>query len=420
MIDRGYTAQIQKWLHKNKILILQWARQVWKTTLMKDISENIKTKNPNAEIAFLQADKIDNIDIFSTPWNLITYLKYYHNFPENYVYLFLDEFQYINNAWLFLKNIYDEYKDKLQILVSGSSSLEVSKNTEFLTGRAINFYIDRVGFFEYFTYKENIKNINVFDPNDYELIQFNNLFKNKLNNIFFEYITFWGYPEVLTYNDIETKKAILWQIFEAYIQKDIIEFLNIENITAFNNLIKLLSSNVWELVNINEISSTLNISVQTVNKYIDMLQGTFVFSKLPPFFRNVRKEISKMPKVFCEDLWLRNYSLKEFDAINKKINIGQEVENFVYNELRKKFEKEQIYFYRTISKSEIDFVVSKQYDLHTLIEVKYRNKPSAPVIMWNFSQRYNTDKKVIITKDYFEVQKDIQFIPAYLLPFVEI
>jgi uncharacterized protein len=81
-----------------------------------------------------------------------------------------------------------------------------------------------------------------------------------------------------------------------------------------------------------------------------------------------------MPKIFVEDLSIKNYSLREFDLMENKINIGAEVENFIYNELRKIYNKDQIYFYRTIAKSEIDFVIEQSYNSHLIMEVKYKNK----------------------------------------------
>ena len=421
MIQRKYIEEIKFWLQKEKIIILKWARQVGKTTLMKKIEQYIQQENLWKTL-FLFADKIDNQNIFSTPDNFLNYLKYNYNFPNEYIFVFIDEFQFINNTGTFLKNIFDEYKDRLQIIVSGSSSLEISKNSEFLTGRAIDFYIDRISFREFFIYRHNLTHIPVFEMSQHdELKSFYALFKQKLEHDFISYLTYGWYPEIVVNKENKSKELILSQIIETYIQKDIIHFLKIENIGAFNNLIKLLASNIWNLVNINEISSTLNISVQTVNKYLDILEWTFVFSRISPFFKNIRKELSKMPKIYIEDIWIKNYSLRQFDSITKKIDLWSEVENFVYNELTKQFEKKQIYFYRTVSKAEIDFVIEKSFEKYILIEVKYRNKKiPVPVIMRNFEESYGKHQKIIITKEYLSQEDDLYYIPAVLLPFMKI
>lgn len=115
MIKREILNQIREWLGKDKIIILKWARQVGKTTLMKQLEE-ITTKDTSSSSVFLQADKISNMDIFKTPETLITYLKVKYDFPNKFIYLYIDEFQFIEQAGLFLKNIFDEYRWNLQII----------------------------------------------------------------------------------------------------------------------------------------------------------------------------------------------------------------------------------------------------------------------------------------------------------------
>lgn len=421
MIARTYISEITPYIGKEKIIILKWARQVGKTTLMKELQRDISNKDQRAKTVFLYADKIDTQHIFASPENFIHYLKYTHNFPNDFLYIFIDEFQFIQDAGIFLKNIFDEYKQNLQIIASGSSSLEITKNTEYLTGRSINFYIDRISFWEYFSYTHDISLPHLTLENFHEIQEFYTVFGQKLERDLISYMSYWGYPEVVTRDDIKVKETILSQIVQTYIEKDIIHLLHIENITAFNNLIKILASNIGNLLNIHELSNTLNISMPTLSKYMDILEWTFVFSKVPPYFQNVRKELSKMPKIYVEDLGIKNYSLWELWAISKKIDLWAEIENFIYNELSKKFEKRNIYFYRTVSKAEIDFVVEVSYKNYILFECKYRNKKTRiPVVMKNFENSYGKSPKIIITKDYLDKDEDIFYIPASLFSFVHL
>ena len=419
MIERKkYIEMITPWIGKEKIIVLKWARQVGKTTLMQYFEKYLQQQNE--QTAFIFADDLQNT-FLDTPAHLIEYLKLKYGLwtSKKKLYVFIDEFQYIKNAGLFLKNIFDAYKDSLQLIVSGSSSLEITKNTEFLTWRTITFYIDRLSFREVFSYTKGIDK--TFQLPDIEEIKtFYTIFKHDLELSFMNYLVYGGYPEWVITSQKDIKEKVLWEILKVYIEKDVSYFLKIENIKAFNDLIKLLASNIGELVNIHELSSILDISMQTVKKYLDILEGTFIFSRVKPFFSNIRKELSKMPKIFVEDLAIRSYVLWDFSPLHDRINIGQEVENFIYNELRKQKEKEKIYFYRTLAKSEIDFVLERKYQLYDLVEVKYRKKVPIPVSMKNFEKKYKVQHKIIITKDICEYKDGVYFLPACVFGFVEV
>ncbi|MBU2579190.1 ATP-binding protein [Patescibacteria group bacterium] len=330
-----------------------------------------------------------------------------------------DEFQAIDNAGILLKNIFDNYKDKIQLIVSSSSSLEINKNSEYLTGRAIHFDIGRINFKEYFDFYENISTkrygLNAFK--DLEI--FYTTFKPKLEMNLNEYLSHGGYPEVLTTQGVENKEIILKSIIKTYIDKDIINHLKIENIVGFNNLIKILSGQIGQLVNSNELSNTSNISINTLKKYLEILVGTYIIDLVTPYFKNIRSEISKMPKVYILDIGIRNYLLRSYQT--NLDGQGEIIENFVYNTLLNQYAKEYIHFYRTAGGAEIDFVIEDKNNKLMLCEVKYKNKVNVPVAMKNFEERYAgiVAKKIIITKKILKKERDVYFIPVILLPFVD-
>jgi len=418
MIEREVIKKIIPWIGKKKILILKGSRQVGKTTLLAVIKNEILKKDKSARVAYLLADDIDNKPIFSSPAALEAYLKQLYDFPDQPIYLCLDEFQAIKDAGLFLKNLSDKYQGKLRIIASGSSSLEITKNSEFLTGRAISFDITRVSFKEFFNYskKTEVKTLAARKLN--EAADFYQAFAGELNILFSEYMVFGGYPEVITTKKKEEKKIVLDSIVKTYIEKDVINFLKIENITAFNNLLKILADQIGNLVNAHELSNTLNISINTLNKYLEILQGTYLFNLARPFSTNRRSEISKMPKIFILDLGLRNYLLRNFEA-NDMVK-GSLAENFVYLALLEKFAKEQINYYRTITGSEIDFIVDLGLE-KIIFEVKYASKAKEPLAFRNYSEKYNKHKikKIIITRDLLKKERGVLYLPAVMLPFVK-
>jgi predicted AAA+ superfamily ATPase len=417
MINREILQKIELWLGKEKILIIKGARQVGKTYLLKEIKKKLEAQGK--KVAYLFADDIDNEPILKSLASLELYLKQYHNFPNEFVYLMIDEFQVLNQAGLLLKNIFDKYKDKVQLIVSGSSALEINKNSEYLTGRAIHFNVDRINFKEYFDFSNGI------DTKRYELADFNELqiffetFKSKLELGLGEYLSYGGYPEVLTTQGVAEKEEVLKSIIKTYIDKDIINQLNVENVTGFNNLIKILAGQIGQLVNNQELSNTANISINTLKKYLEILVGTYVIDLMTPYFKNIRSEISKMPKVYVLDVGIRNYLLRSFNiGADERGNV---MENFVYNTLLAQYAKEHLHFYRTNGGAEIDFVIEDKDDKLILCEVKYRSKVSVPAIMKNFEERYdNVGKKIIVTKDVLKKDGEIYFIPAMLLPFIKL
>ncbi|MEA1936582.1 MAG: ATP-binding protein [Patescibacteria group bacterium] len=421
MIKREIIEEIHPWIGKEKILILNGARQVGKTTLLKQIKADLTKKNQGFSVVYLLADDIENKSIFNSPASLELYLKQFHKFPSQYLYLMIDEFQVINQAGLFLKNLFDKYKSKMQIIVSGSSSLEISKSSEFLTGRAIHFNIARINFKEYFDFVYQAETKKMTLNNFKELELFYQTFQSKLKTAFQEYLIFGGYPEVITTKNMDDKRIILKSIIKTYLEKDVVNFLKVENISGFNNLTKVLSSQIGNLVNASELSNTTNLAANTLNKYLDILIGTYIFNLATPYYQNVRSEISKMPKVYVLDLGIRNYLLRSFDSDNF-ITKGSVIKNFVYLALLSQFQKDYLHFYRTVSGAEIDFVIEKENRKNILCEVKYRSKATVPLAMKNFQKRYPdlVDQKIIITKDLLKIENDVYYLPAVLLSFVKL
>ncbi|MDQ5976286.1 MAG: hypothetical protein QG664_199 [Patescibacteria group bacterium] len=421
MIKREILEKILHWVGKEKILILKGARQVGKTTLLKQIIATLKEQNVEASTVYLRADDPKDSVYLQSTAVFEEYLKRNHGFPLRFSYVFIDEFQTIPQAGLFLKNIFDAHKEKLQLIVSGSSSLEITKNTEFLTGRSINFDISRISFREYFNY-ESGTDIRPIPLSDFDtLALFRKTYSDSITLHFKEYLAFGGYPEVITTTEHKDKEAILESIIKTYIEKDIAGFLRIENITGFNKLAKILSDQIGNLVNLSEISTTTTLSRNTTEKYLDVLVGTYVFDLVTPFYRNIRSELTKMPKVYALDTGIRNYFTRSFDADH--CMDGHIIENFVYLELLHQFKKDYIHFYRTIGGAEIDFAIESAGNSMILGEVKYRPKASVPVAIKNFVTRYPgmVSNKIVFTKDTLERPFDgTIFLPVDILPFVDI
>lgn len=417
MIQRDILPQIEHWVGKNKILILKGSRQVGKTTLLNILKASLETRGEKT--FYLSVDQELGNPILEKSRNLIRFLK--DQYGNQKIHLFLDEFQYLDKPGLFLKTLFDQGGDRIQIIVSGSSSLEITQNSEFLTGRKIEFLITPIQYHEFISYKNNLKLPQHISLSNYKnLKDFYETYEKYLQEGLSEYVTFGGYPEVVTTSAHEDKKVLLKELVRTYIEKDIIAFLRIENVSGFTMLLKLLADQVGQLMNKSELANTTGMSMDTVTKYLDILEGTYVFDFMKPYFKNRRKELSKMPKPYIHDFGMQKVILNQLTLAENYFS-GQDRENFVYNALKTNLPKEALRFYRTLTKAEIDFIVEGEQG-HYMMEVKSIKKPiPIPKIMHSFESAYpqKTLQKIIITDSHLDKTKETLFLPIALVPFVQ-
>jgi predicted AAA+ superfamily ATPase len=145
------------------------------------------------------------------------------------------------------------------------------------------------------------------------------IYKKRIEELFMEYITYGGYPEVVLQPDKTKKIRKLDQLSTDYIKKDIYD-ANIAEIDKFFSLLKILASQVGELVNASELSNTLELDAKTVEKYLYIMRKSFTIALHKPFRSNIRAELIKMPKVFFFDLGLRNSLLDNFNPIFDRLD----------------------------------------------------------------------------------------------------
>jgi len=427
MIHRDLEDKIFPWLHQNKIIILKGARQVGKTTLLRSIQKKLETEG---QIVHYIAADLDFADpAFGDPRLFILRLDDFFGGKTGFV--LIDEFQTIPNAGLFLKTIYDQRHEKYRFLVTGSSSLELTKNSEYLTGRKIEFILRPFSFREYLRAKASDIPDRTIDPRDTSSLQpFVELYGSRLRALFAEYLKFGGYPEPVL-APLELRVPLLKELLSTYIRKDVAGFLRVENITAFNNLVRLLSGQIGSQVNRSELANTLRINQETVNRYLDILEGTFVFHLLRPWFTNPRKEVSKMPKVYFTDPgFLLATGIATPEVIPYDLLDGHVVENALWITLTNQFGVDTLRYWRSSSGAEIDFIVEGNGVLLP-IEVKFSKvKPVDPVAIRNFRNLYpKTQLSVLISKDQLEVPVRGQgpsrtsptplVLPAYLVDIVQ-
>lgn len=425
--NRDVFAKIVQFLSLPDMIVLIGMRQVGKTSLLYLLIDYLlKVKKiPESNVFYFSLDdpiifngfnkNIKELEIYLD--SQITDQKYKK-------YILIDEIQYLDNPTNFLKYYYDNFSD-YKFIVTGSSSFEIRRKfKDSLAGRKKIINIAPLSFKEFLAFKNNKKTFNFLDFNKVSKIKKNKISvitAEKLKINLEEYLLFGGHPKITELRSRELKIEELKDIYNSYIKKDIKDIGRIENANAYNNLIQVLSSQIGNLTNVKELSNTLNINQITLNKYIFLLENTFIVYLLKPFFQNKRKEISKMPKLYFEDLGIRNMIVNDFRKLDLRNDLGAIAENFVFNEFNKNLTvTDELYFWRTIGKQEVDFVLKKENKIIP-IEVKYQNfkKPQITIGMKNFIELYQSKQAIVITKDYQSFVKsgkcEVYFIPIYLI-----
>jgi predicted AAA+ superfamily ATPase len=383
MIRRKKHTIISNHISKREFTILIGARQIGKSTLLKQLFEELK-QNGEA-VFFLNLDRKDILEeLNQNPENL---LKICPLQSDKKIIVFIDEIQYLDDATNFLKLLFDEYSTQLKIVATGSSAFYIDRQfNDSLVGRKKIFQMGTLDFEEFLLFKNRADLVN-------EISQFKSKKKSKSiqENLLWaymdEFINYGGYPAVVLEENVEDKIELLREIRDSYIKRDVLES-GITDETKFYRMLMLLASQTGNLLNVNEISNTLRISNATVENYLYVLQKCFHITLLKPFYANLRKELTKMPKVYINDLGLRNVLINYFSPLEQRADKGAVLENFSFRLLSERFEEDQIKYWRTADGNEVDFVIETSYLKGFAVEIKFSEQEAKMSKYNKFIQNY--------------------------------
>lgn len=357
-------------LKKGKVFVLYGPRRVGKTELIRKIVSGFDGKifsgtGDNQEVReLLSSQKLNQLQTAFGSYQLI----------------FIDEAQRIPAVGFALKLLIDHFPEMI-IVVTGSSSFDLSnKIGEPLTGR------------------NTLRNL--FPISILELY-------NQLGGMFVlqkleDLLIFGTYPEVLTANSANDKKEYLISIRDAYLFKDILELESIKNPAKLTDLLKLLAFQIGQEVSLNELSNNLGIAKQSVERYLDLLEKTFIIKKVSGFSRNLRKEIVKTARYYFWDNGIRNALINNFNPLGQRNDMGMLWENFLYMERLKTKSYKRIfasdYFWRTYDRQEIDLIEERDGKLFAY-EFKWQPKNVKAPKAW--SDAYPDSEFQVISKENF-------------------
>jgi predicted AAA+ superfamily ATPase len=346
IIQRKLEEVIKNYLFKNKAILLFGARQTGKTTLIKEL-----LKSYSQDSLFLNGDDYDIRELLAKP--NATQLK---PIVGKAKILVIDEAQQIQDIGMVLKIIYDNFKD-VQLIATGSSSFEIANSVnEPLTGRKLVFNLYPFSFEEM--------------SNHHGYLEEKRLLNHRL--------IYGNYPDIVCHPDMENK--FIKELASSYLYKDILRLGGISKPVLLENILKALALQLGSEVKYNELAQTLGSDKNTIEKYIDLLEKSFIIFKLPGYNKNVRNEIKKGKKFYFYDNGIRNAIINDFNPSPARQDMGALWENFVISERKKYLNNRDLdrkmYFWRTTQQQEID-LIEENGDMLNAWEIKYNPKKKA-------------------------------------------
>lgn len=356
MIERRLKQLILPRLFRGKAIVLTGSRQVGKTTLLQMLM-----KETDRKVLYWNCDEPDIRQKLSNSTS--TQLKSETASAEL---ILIDEAQRVPNIGVTLKLLVDNLPDK-QVIVTGSSALELSNSlNEPLTGRK----------YEY----------NMFPFSAEELIEYQNGTEER--RLLERRMLFGSYPEVV--NQPGEERETLTNLMNSYLYKDVFAFQDVRKPEIVEQLLQALALQIGSEVSFNELSRLLGLNSQTVQRYVDLLEKSFVVFHLRSFSRNLRNELKKSRKIYFYDNGIRNAVLGDFKPLQLRQDTSSLWENYLVSE-RMKHNSYSLfygksYFWRTQQQQEVDYLEDIDGVLHTF-EFKWSvNKQ--PKLTETFAKNY--------------------------------
>jgi len=375
IIKRKMLPEIMEYMDEKASIVLLGARQVGKTSIMKLLMQELEDKGIEKErLVYMDLEDFTLLKVCNQGVDsILQYIDFKYG-GEQKVYLFIDEIQYLDNPAPVIKLLCDHHSERIKLIVSGSSTFDIKKKfKDSLVGRIFIFTIYPLDFEEFLLFKDWEGNIRSKYPEE---------LNEKIKPLFLEYLKYGAYPEVTKINSAAKKINYLKHIIDLYLKKDIRDIGEIRNIDKFNNLLRYLADLSGEMLVVENAANDLGMSKETVNDYIFLLENTYVVYRVPPFYRNIKTELKKVPKIFLYDTGIMSILRFGDQDINPD---GKTVETGVGSLLVKTFGKDRLRYWRTTNKQEIDFIVVRDSLLGFEVKSKY---PGKPLVFNYFENQY--------------------------------
>ncbi|NIJ55649.1 ATP-binding protein [Dyadobacter arcticus] len=343
-IQRALHSSILERLKPNKVNVIMGTRRVGKTFLIQKIIRETSDK-----VFMMEGEDVNVQNLLSE----VSIANYKRIFSDTEL-LVIDEAQAIPDVGKKLKLIVDHVPG-LKIIATGSSAFDLAQQSgEPLTGRS------------YFH--------NLYPIAQAELLPIENALQTRQN--LEERIIYGGYPELFQMTTLREKELYLKDLVNSYLLKDILAYEGVRNTDKIKDLLRLIAYQLGKEVSMQELGNTLNISKNTVEKYLDLLSKVFILKKIGGYSKNLRKEVTKSTRWYFYDNGIRNAIINEFKPISLRTDIGEIWENYLISEriklLSYNYRYVDHYFWRTYDQQEIDLLELENGQL-SAFEFKWKN-----------------------------------------------
>lgn len=369
MIERKIKDVIMSQMFRRKAVVVIGPRQVGKTTLL-----NMLEAEADKRVLFWNCDEPDIRKKLSQPTS--TQLK---ADIQGFELVLIDEAQRVPNIGLTLKLLID-HSPEIQVVVTGSSALELSGAiTESLTGRK----------YEYCMFPISVE----------ELIAHNGWQTER--RMLERRLVYGTYPDVV--NSAGEEREILSNLAGSYLYKDIFAFQDVRKPEIIEQLLQALALQLGSEVSFNELGRLLGLNIQTIQRYIDLLEKSFVIFHLRSFSRNVRNELKKSRKIYFWDNGVRNALIGEYKNLALRQDVGALWENYLVSERMKHNAYSQFYghsyFWRTQQQQEIDYLEDIDGTLHAY-EFKW-SETKHPRLTETFAKNYPNHTFMVVNPENY-------------------
>ena len=363
-VERSVTEEFLAAAKINGIVAVVGPRQAGKTTFLKALSEK-------SGVSYLFFDDSDVREMFDSDIK-----KFENQYLQGDGPAVLDEVQYGNEPGRKLKYLADAGK-RLWVTSSSQTILD-SEVLSWLVGRVAIIRLYQFSLEEFLAakgYRETTEKM--------------------LSRSVEEHIQYGGYPKIVLEGDSRNKESLLRNLYETMVLKDMSKAFKIEDIAALERLAAYLSHFVGNVVQYDSVCRDVGLSFQSVKKYMDAMEKSYLIVRVMPFYRNKLKEITKQPKLYFVDTGLRNAVANEFHQ-GAEVE-GRMFENYVLSELMKA--GRQVRYWRTKGKAEVDFVVQDGNRVIPM-EIKVRSpEGTVGAGMRQFIEAYGPDTGFVVFKE---------------------